>query len=66
MTERMLYRVEDAAELLGVSRATLYELLRVGVVESVAIGRSRRIPRQALEAYVMRLRGDHRNPKPAA
>jgi excisionase family DNA binding protein len=47
----------EAAELLGVGRSTVYELLQAGQIESVRIGRSRRIPRVALVAYVDRLRG---------
>ncbi|WP_131764618.1 excisionase family DNA-binding protein [Candidatus Protofrankia californiensis] len=56
MTKLLLTPVE-AAESLAVSRSTVYELLAVGVLESVYIGRSRRIPRAALDAYVDRLRG---------
>jgi excisionase family DNA binding protein len=53
--ERLLYRVEEAAELLAVSRAKVYDLIMTGVLESVKIGGSRRIPRGALEKYVARL-----------
>jgi excisionase family DNA binding protein len=52
MSDRMLYRAEQAAEQLGVSRATLYELIRTGALTSIKIGRSRRISRAALETYV--------------
>ena len=34
----------------------VYELLRAGVIESVRIGASRRIPVAAIEEYVERLR----------
>lgn len=53
---KLLLTPTEAAELLGVGRSTVYELLAAGVVESVYIGRSRRIPRDALDAYVTRLR----------
>lgn len=55
--ERLLLTPQEAARVLGISRATLYELLRAGAVESVRIGRSRRVPAAALAAYVDRLRG---------
>ncbi|WP_239348322.1 helix-turn-helix domain-containing protein [Frankia sp. Cj5] len=53
----LLLTATEAADLLGVSRATVYELLNAGQLESVRIGRSRRIPRAALVAYVDRLCG---------
>jgi excisionase family DNA binding protein len=52
---RLLLKPEEAATVLGVSRSTLYELLAAGAVESVHIGKSRRVPVAALERYVERL-----------
>lgn len=52
----LLLKPEAAAEELGVSRAQLFKMLARGEVESVNIGRSRRIPFEALEDYVARLR----------
>jgi len=52
---KLLYTPTEAADLLGVSRSTLYELLRAGEIASVRIGRSRRVPATALIAYVDRL-----------
>jgi len=46
----------EAARLLGVGRSTAYELLATGELESVHIGRSRRVPVVAVENYVARLR----------
>ncbi len=54
---KLLLTTDEAADLLGVGRTTVYELLNAGLVESVRIGRARRIPRAALVAYVARLRG---------
>ena len=54
--DRLLLTPEDAAELLGVGRTKLYELLRLGAIESVRIGRARRVPADALHDYVTRLR----------
>lgn len=54
---KLLLTPTEAADLLGVSRTTVYELLNAEQIESVRIGRARRIPRAALVAYVDRLRG---------
>lgn len=53
----LMYRPEEAAEVLSLSRATVYELMSSGAIASVKIGRSRRITREALEAYVAGLTG---------
>ena len=47
---------EEAAAALGICRSKLYELLQAGVIESVHIGASRRIPVTAMVEYVERLR----------
>jgi excisionase family DNA binding protein len=52
---RGLLRVEEAAAWLGLSKRTLYELLSRGEIQSVHIGRSRRIAFTVLERYVERL-----------
>lgn len=52
----LLLTVVEAARLLGVGRSTAYELLASGELESVHIGRSRRIPVAAVESYVDGLR----------
>jgi excisionase family DNA binding protein len=48
-------RVEEAAEWLGLGRTKAYELVYRGVLPSVTIGRSRRVPFAALKAFVERL-----------
>ncbi len=53
--DSLLYRPEDAARVLGIGRSKAYELIATGDLASVQIGRLRRIPRAALEAYVERL-----------
>lgn len=55
MTEPLFYKPEAAATALSIGRATLYELLARGEITSIKIGRSRRIPRAALEEYAARL-----------
>jgi excisionase family DNA binding protein len=51
----LLYRVETVAELLEVGKTAVYDAIMTGELESVKIGASRRIPRDALERYVARL-----------
>ena len=53
---RLLLRVEEAAERLGIGRSLMYRLVLSGAVESVPVGRLRRIPSECLREYVDRLR----------
>src|SRR5262245_31951118 len=48
---RLAVTVDEAAEMLGVGRATLYKIVMRGEIESFTIGRARRIPITALEEY---------------
>ena len=45
----------QAAEALAISRSKLYELLAAGLVRSVRIDGSRRVPVEALETYIATL-----------
>jgi excisionase family DNA binding protein len=54
--EKLLHAPEEAAQLLTVSRGQMFELLARGEIESIKIGRLRRIPHDALTAYIERLR----------
>jgi excisionase family DNA binding protein len=45
----------EAAALLGVSRATVYNLIARGELRSVKIGASRRIRVDALREYLLKL-----------
>lgn len=54
-TEPVVLKPEDAARSLGISRSSLYELLSRDEIESIKIGRSRRIPIAAIDSYVARL-----------
>jgi excisionase family DNA binding protein len=53
---RLLLTVEQAAEQLGIGRTLMYALVKQGTVESVQIGRLRRIPADALPRYLAQLR----------
>jgi excisionase family DNA binding protein len=54
--EKLLYTTAEAAALLGLCRNKVYELMYAGTLKSVKIGRSRRIPADALRACVATLR----------
>lgn len=66
MPNRVLLTVEEAAEQLGIGRTTAYALVRSGELESVQIGRLRRIPQEALEHYATRLVEHRSTQQPAA
>lgn len=53
---RLLLTIEEAADRLGIGRTLMYALVKDGQVESVHIGRLRRIPADALPRYLQRLR----------
>jgi excisionase family DNA binding protein len=46
----LLLTVDQAAQRLGIGRSLLYELIATGDVDSVHVGRLRRIPAEALTA----------------
>jgi excisionase family DNA binding protein len=54
-TDLDLLTVEEAALRLSISRTTMYALLKDGQINSVRIGRLRRITHEALTAYTTRL-----------
>jgi excisionase family DNA binding protein len=49
---RLLLTVPEAANALAISRSKLYELLASGVLRSVRIDGSRRIPLDSLTTYI--------------
>lgn len=62
---RVLFTVEEAARALGIGRTRMFELIQHGDVETVLIGRLRRIPVDALDAFVARLRESRHGTPPA-
>lgn len=54
----MLYRVEEAAEALRMSKSRIYELIRSGRLRTVKEGRARLVPITALAEYVALLEGE--------
>jgi excisionase family DNA binding protein len=49
---RLLLTIPEAAASLGVSRSLVYELVQVGTITTIKIGRSRRVPVAALEDFI--------------
>ena len=49
---RLAYSPDEAAELLGISRELVHDLLRTGQLGSVKAGRRRLIARHHLEAFL--------------
>lgn len=57
--DRLLLTVKEACDLLQLSKPTVYALIHAGELRSLAVGRARRIPRQALDEFIAgRLGGD--------
>ena len=52
---KYLWRVEEVAELLGIARSRVFGLISTGELASVKIGKSRRVPDEAVRAYVASL-----------
>jgi len=53
----VLYRVDEAAAALRLSRSSVYELIRSGQLRTVKQGRRRLVPVTALAEYVASLGG---------
>jgi len=49
---RLLYSVAEAASLLGVGRTYMFRLIATGEVESIKVGKLRKIPHDALGRYI--------------
>jgi len=53
---RLLYSVEEAADLLGIGRTYMFHLLRTGEIDSLKIGKRWMVPGDALDNYIEHLR----------
>ena len=56
--DQLLVTPEEAARRLSVGRTTIYELMSSGELQSVNIGRCRRVPVSSLSTFVSNLIGD--------
>lgn len=50
--EPRLLRIDRAAEVLGLSQATVYRLIAAGDLRSVKFGRAHRVPREELDRLI--------------
>lgn len=53
--DKLLLTAEEAARVLSVGRSTVYDLIRLRLLRSVKIGRSRLIPAVACQELVEQL-----------
>ena len=56
--ERLLYRIPQAAEALGIGRTVVYSEMAAGRLGFVRRGRARLVPAEALAAYVELLKAE--------
>lgn len=61
MNNRLLYKVKEVAEMLGIGRSKAYELVRTGEIPSVRVGASLRIRGQDVQDYVNNLYADSKS-----
>jgi excisionase family DNA binding protein len=54
---RLLLTVAETADLLRISKNKAYELVRLRMIPSVHLGRKIRIPRQALDRWILEASG---------
>lgn len=52
MTDRLAYRIDEVAELAGISRATIYRWIAAGKLKTVKIGSIRLVPERALRSFL--------------
>ena len=63
MSDRQLYRVAEAMEILALSRSVIYEEMRSGRLGWIKRGRSRRIPASDIVDYLALLKAETRSPR---
>ena len=58
MDTKTLLTIDEAAHQLGIGRSHAYIYVMKGELESVKLGRSRRVPADAIPVFVERLRSE--------
>lgn len=53
--ERVLLTAEEVADSLSIGRCKVYDLIRTGELQSIKIGRLRRIPVDSVHAFARRM-----------
>lgn len=60
--EKLLLKPAEVGAVLGIGRTKVFELIASGELESVLIGKCRRVPRVAVESFAERLRNEAGRP----
>ena len=50
--EKLVYSIQEAANLLGISRCYAYELVRNGTIPALELGKKRVIPKEKFVAWI--------------
>lgn len=50
--EKLVYSIQEAADLLGISRSYAYELVRNGTIPALVLGRKRVIPKEKFITWI--------------
>lgn len=50
--EKMVYSIQEVAELLGISKSYAYELVRNGTIPALVLGKKRLIPKEKFAEWV--------------
>lgn len=58
MDNKPVYSTKQAAELLHISKSTLYELIKKGEINSYKVGRNIRLSQEDIETYLQRSRNE--------
>jgi excisionase family DNA binding protein len=56
--DKLLLKIEDAADALSLGRSKTYELIQRGELRTVKIGRATRVPAEAIREFVARHAAD--------
>jgi excisionase family DNA binding protein len=56
----ILYTAEEVADILHIGRSTVFKLMQKNQLESIRLGRSRRIPLDAIQDFIANLRQGYR------
>ncbi len=56
--DKRLLTVTEAAATMGIGRSLLYGMVMRGEIQSISLGRARRIPVAAIDDFIARLRAD--------
>lgn len=52
VSDRLALTIDDAAELLSISRSLAYRWAKDGTLPTIRVGNAVRVPRRALEAWI--------------